>query len=216
MADLISFKQRVAETVSQYSADFKSVFVDYEYLVCSPAFVLNPYYIITADKDNYLHLTGVSYRDPNDFFNKCSTGTLTEADISFAKRGQAESAVKGSVRRKINVLPNLVRIFDSSLIVEESFSKNRVVCSFGASDNSCTVGFTLTSGNSLRVRPMTLLSGSELDRAKARDVELILRRKTGGSSFDTLLLGDTDMLLKYRTSLWELLSEQLKESITTD
>lgn len=216
MTDIISFKQRVATTVSQYSAAFKSVFVDYDYLVCSPVFVLNPYYIITAGEDNYLHLTGISFGDPQDFFNRCADGTLTESDISFVKRGQAESAVKGSVRRKITVLPNLVRIFETPLIVEESFSKNRVVCSFGASDNSCTIGFTLANADNLYVRPMTLLSGSELDPEKVGNVELILRRKTGTELFDTILFGGTEELAKHKNTIANLLSDSLKQLVTVE
>ena len=209
----VSFKQRVASTVCQYSSAFKSVFVDYEYLVCSPAFILNPYYIVTSNEDNFLHLTGISYRNPQDFFNKCITGTLSEADISFLKRGQTESAVKGSVRRKINVLPNLVNIFNAPLIAEEAFSKNRIICSFGASDNSCTVGFTLTAGNSLKVRPMTLLSGYELNPVNSKAVELILRRKSGDAVFDTIIIGNFNALTKYRDAIFDLISDSLKQLI---
>lgn len=215
MPNLISFKQRVATTVCQHSAIFKSVFIDYEYLVCSPAFVQNPYYIVTAYADNFLHLTGNAYRNPQEFFDKCYNGTLTETDISFTRRGQTENMVKGSIRRKIKVLPNLVNIFNNPLKAEESFSKNRVVCSFATSDNACTVGFTLTSHDSFRVRPMTLLSGFELNPEKSHDVELILRRKAGDKCFDTIVFGNPCMLTKYKESIFDLLSNQLKQLALT-
>lgn len=35
-----------------------------------------------------------------DFFQKCLAGTLDETDFDFAKFGQNEKVVKGSVRRK--------------------------------------------------------------------------------------------------------------------
>ena len=39
-------------------------YLDYEYLVCSKAFKDNDVYIIAANKDNYLHLTGVKTKLP--------------------------------------------------------------------------------------------------------------------------------------------------------
>ena len=37
----------------------KKYYVDFEYLICSAAFVKNEYYIASAYEDNYLHLTGL-------------------------------------------------------------------------------------------------------------------------------------------------------------
>ena len=211
MANVISFKARVAKQVSQYASGFQSVFVDYEYLVCSKAFTQKPFYIVTAKQDNYMHLTGIPFKDAQLFFDKCINSSLAEVDIGFVKKGQSESEVKGSIRRKISVLPNLISIFSKSLMAEESFSKNRVICSFGTSDGACTVGFTLTHNENPMVKPMTLLSKSELDMAKSKPVDLILRRKTGYIKFDTLIFGNADSIDTYRSSIGTLLSDNLAE-----
>lgn len=59
------------------------------------------FYIVSAHEDNYLHLTGLhTSLSAENFFNKCYTGTLDESDFDFARVGQNEKEVKGSVRRK--------------------------------------------------------------------------------------------------------------------
>lgn len=50
MAEQISFKERVRQTVIQCASDYKSYFVDYEYLICSDAFTLKKYYILRASE----------------------------------------------------------------------------------------------------------------------------------------------------------------------
>lgn len=208
MQGQVSFKDKVRQTVIQCASDYKSVFVDFEYLVCSTAFTINPYYIISGKEDNYRHLTGVSFPDPQVFYDKCINRTLTESDISFVKKGQTESAVKGSVRRKISVLPKIMHMFGETLFVEESFQKNRVKCSFAADDITYTLGFSLAS-EKLISRPMTLLKGFELDNAKAKKVDIILRRPFGQAKFDKILIGDKASLEKYKVDIWELLSDEL-------
>lgn len=208
MQNQISFKERVRQVVIKCAKDYKSVFIDYEYLVCSTAFTINPYYIISGKEDNYRHLTGVVFSDPQLFFNKCLNQTLTESDISFATKGQAESVIKGSVRRKISVLPKIMHMFGGALLVEESFQKNRVKCSFAAGDNSYTLGFTLAS-DCLITRPMTLLKGFELDKTKTKSVDIILRRQFGQNMFDTILLGNESQLENYKPNISALLSDEL-------
>jgi len=102
-----------------------------------------------------------------------------------------------------------MNIFESSLLAEESFSKNRIVCSFGTSDGIYTIGFTSSSKDNL-VKPMTLLSGFELDKTKARNVDLVLRRETGKDLFDSMIVGDKDILSQYKNSFSCLLSDKLK------
>ena len=102
MDDKISFKERVRLTAIKESKSFKSIFVDKEFLICSHSFKKRDYYILSAEKDNYLHLVGIGTQlSALDFFNKCYDGTLSLDDFDFNKNGQDESSVKGSVRRKI-------------------------------------------------------------------------------------------------------------------
>lgn len=58
-----SFKERVRQEMIKSARQYKNVYVDYEYLICSASFKKKPYYIIDAKEDNFLHLTGVhAYR----------------------------------------------------------------------------------------------------------------------------------------------------------
>lgn len=106
------FKERVCREIIKASAQYQETYLDYEYLICSEAFVNKQYYIVAAEKDNFQHLTGVHSRiSPKMFFDKCNKGILTEEDFDFIKKGQNEKAVKGTVRRKLNVLPDMMRLF---------------------------------------------------------------------------------------------------------
>lgn len=97
-----SFKKRVQKELIKASKEYKDVYVDYVYLICSEAFVQKDYYIVDAKEDNFQHLTGVhTSMNAKKFFDKCIQGTLTEYDFDFVKKGQDEKSVKGTVRRKI-------------------------------------------------------------------------------------------------------------------
>ena len=83
MAEQKSYKERVKDIVIQNANSYKRYFVDYEYLLCSEAFVNNEYYIVSAYEDNYLHLTGLhTSLDAATFFEKCYKGTLEENDFA--------------------------------------------------------------------------------------------------------------------------------------
>ena len=206
----ISFKERVCRTVSSLAGAYQRYYVDYDYLLCSTAFTNRPFYIVSAEKNNYQHLTGVSYSaSADDFFEKCVTGTLTETDISFSKGGRSEAEIKGSVRRKINALPDMIGLFSSGCLVQEDFSKNRIFCSFAAADMSCTVGFTVAAST----KPMTLLNGNQLDAAKAHPLALVLRRKRGETAFDQIVCGTVDDLVTYSSCLTGMLSDSLQSLI---
>lgn len=129
---------------------------------------------------------------------------MTENDFDFIKRGQDEKAVKGTVRRKIKVLPNMMNLFCDGVKTEEQFVKNKVFCSFVAADEGCTLGF---SGSEKAARPKSLIKGNELSNPKPAD--LILRRKTGMTQFDEILLGDEQALSKYRSQIHSMLAENL-------
>jgi hypothetical protein len=118
----VSFKERVKNVALSMAKDYKNVFVDYDYLVCSDAFSIKSHYIIESTETNFQHLTGVnSLISPKAFFDKCIDGTLDENDFDFAKRGQSEKDVIGTVRKKIKALPYMMNIFNNGFIVQESF-----------------------------------------------------------------------------------------------
>jgi len=211
MADQISFKERVKNTLIYMAPRYKYYFVNYEYLLCSKAFINEPYYIVSAHGDNFRHLTGVnSSLSSDEFYEKALDGTLTEADFDFVKRGQSEEQVKGSVRRKINVLPDIINIFSSGTKVEEDFKKNRVSCSFAAGKFTCTLGFS----SSVPAKPMSLLKGNELDPGKSQYLDLVLRRPAGETQFDEIIVGNNEILSDYLEQIRTLLSDGLLASLS--
>ena len=199
-----SFKERVKRELIKSSQKYTEIYVDYEYLICSDAFVKKAYYIVDAHEDNFQHLTGVhSNISPKDFFNKCYLGILTENDFDFIKKGQNEKSVKGTVRRKIQALSNMMKLFEDGLQAEENFKKNNVSCSFATADNSCTLGFS----ESEKVRPKSLIKGNELISSK--QVELILRKKAGEKYFGEIVVGNEKALYKYKECIKDLLDSSL-------
>ena len=192
--------------MSIFSSIKKWYYVNYEYLLCSKAFEHSDYYIVSAHADNYLHLTGLhTSLSAEEFFNRCLNGTLEEIDFDFAKEGQSEKEVKGSVRRKINSLSSMMNMFNGSSMIEEDFAKNRIKCSFATANSDVTLGFIVAG----KAKPMTLLKGDELDPSKARRLELVLRRKKGEDKFSEIIVGTEEILNKYREYLGELLSEEI-------
>ena len=63
---------------------------------------------------------------------------------------------------------------------------------------------------------MTLLKGNELNSAKAKKLDLVLRRKSGESRFTEMLIGDENRLAEHEEALSDLLSEGLLSLIATD
>ena len=168
MAEQTSFKTRIKETAISVAPDYYSYYVCRDYLLISDSFKYSPYYIVQAEKDNYLHLIGISTKlSATAFFDKCLNGTLDESDFVIAFHGQDEKQAKGSIRRKIKSLPLITGLFTNSALVEENFSKNTVLCTFASSDGSFTLGFIATPS----ARPKTLLAGDELDHTKAKKLK---------------------------------------------
>lgn len=199
-----SFKERVRQEMIRASKRYREIYLDYEYLICSEAFERKKYYIVSAEKDNFQHLTGVhALIGARDFFDKCYEETLQESDFDFVKRGQDEKSVKGTVRRKMSVLPDMMELFRNGTQVEENFKKNRITCSFATANGSCTLGFSETE----RCRPKSLIKGNELKNPKT--VELILRKKSGEAFFDEVLVGDEVALDKYRDEIMGMLDRKL-------
>ena len=201
-----SFKERVCLEIIKEAKDYNKIYVNYEYLICSEAFIKRQYYIVDAQKDNFQHLTGVhSQISPQIFFDKCCQGILVKEDFDFVKKGQDEKSVKGTVRRKIKVLPDMMKLFRKGLLAQENFKKNKVFCSFAAADESCTLGFS----ESEKARPKSLIKGNELDNPKL--VELILRKKSGTKFFDEIIVGDKEILYKYKNQIKNMLDKCLLE-----
>lgn len=208
MEERKSFKERMKETVISNAYLYKKYYVDYEYLLCSKAFKKKEYYIVSAYEDNYLHLTGLHTKlNAATFFEKCYKGTLEEYDFDFSKIGQTENEVKGSVRRKINSLPNIMGMFSVGTFVEEDFEKNRIRCALAAGNISTTLGFVVTG----KAKPMTLLKGNELNSGKAKKLDIVLRRKSGEKKFSEMLIGSSEHLQEYKEALNGLLSKELQD-----
>nr|WP_312579150.1 PBECR4 domain-containing protein [Sedimentibacter sp.] len=202
----ITFKERVKNVLINEAQKYKRNYVDYEYLICSDAFKISDYYIISANEDNYQHLTGInSLVSPKEFFNKCFDGTLSESDFDFAKKGQDEKSVKGSVRRKIQVLPDMMNLFENEIKVEESFVKNKVKCSFATTNECYTLGFI----NAKKSYPMTLIKGNEIDKNKAKTIKLLLRKEANKERFDEIIIGNDESLSCYYEKIKDIIDINL-------
>lgn len=181
----VSFKTRVKEILEECAIDYLTNFVKKKYTIYSSCFTKNTYYTIDAKKDNYLHLTGViTNLKPEVFFDKCIHGTLKESDFYLGNKSK-----KGSIRRKITVLKTAVNLFDGTKLisVQETFIKNKVVCSFATSDGSCTLGFILGQNS----KPLTLLKGNELN--SCYPVELIFETGTGDQPIGKIILNKNNL-----------------------
>ena len=208
----VSFKERVRNEAIANAKFYKSNFIDYEYLICSEAFE-NGFHIIKSDKGNYLHLIGIHTElSSEQFFEKCISEELEETDFDFRKPGKSEKSVKGSVREKITVLPEMVNLFTHKLLAEDDFKKNRVECAFTTSDNTCTLGFAVSG------RPKSLLKGNKLEKSKAKEVDLIFRRpRSSEALFEELVWGERESIHKYQGVIGQLVSrEYLDKAISED
>lgn len=201
-----SFKERVRLSLISAAKDYKEKLVDYEYLVCSESFKIKDFYIINAKEDNYQHLTGVhSLVDAKTFFDKCYNGTLLLSDFDFVKRGQSEKSVKGSVRRKISILPHMLKLFESSLMAEEGFEKNNVRCTFATTDGQYTIGFI----DADKARPKTLIKGNELKADKSQPVLFSLRKKCSNALYDEIVYGEISSIKNYKLKLEHLVTDNI-------
>jgi hypothetical protein len=190
------FKQRVCDTIIRCAADYKVVFLDYEYLIYCDNFTIQPYYTISAKPGNYRHLTGVSSKIPAyDFYEMCLNGTITEDDFNYD--------VKGVVRNKIIALPLMVGLFSKDLLAKENFSQGRINCSLATADNEITMGFE----DRINARPKTLLRGNEIKNVNPVNVSLILRRDRGQERFDTLIQGE---IKRFSVAFPDLIADKLQ------
>lgn len=202
-----SFKTRVCHAAIQFAASYYEYYIQYDYMIFSDAFISNSFYIISAEKTNYLHLIGVSTRlSALDFFDKCYAATLTEDDFEIAFHGNDNRKFKGTIRRKINALSFIDGLMNVGNMVEEGFHKNAVTCSLASSDGNCTMGFIAVGA----ARPMTLLIGNELNSKKSAPIKLVLRRPRGTKLFGTVYAGRIEDIMLYYTVIQDMLSDKLK------
>lgn len=102
-----------------------------------------------------------------------------------------------------------MNMFSVGTLVEEDFEKNRIRCSLAAGNVSATLGFVAAA----KAKPMTLLKGNELNLSKAGNLDLVLRRKVGETKFSEIIIGTNEQLVQYKSSLNELLSDELSAPI---
>jgi len=176
----------------------RTFFLDYEYLLYSPNFTDNPYYIVSSVEGNFGHLTGVHSIIPaNDFFIKCYNNTVSEKDFDLMMRYINRKDMKGTIVDKMKAFEVLPTFFSSRLQAKETFSKGKIHCHIATTDNQITVGFV----NNKYASPKTLLKGNELFLSRTVDVSLILRRSHGASKFDTIIQGDVESILSSHSKL---------------
>lgn len=207
----ISFKERVRKAAIDGAKLYKENFIDCEYLICSKAFHEKQYYIAKADEGNYLHLIGVhTEMTPKEFFEKCYEGTLTEEDFDFEKKNQSEKSVKGSVRQKIKVLPDMLQMYGKELAAQEKFKKNRVECAFAAADSTHTLGYASAG------RPKSLLQKNELDKDKSEKVDLVFKKCRGAEKYSALISGDEGTVGVYMEQIGIMLDGSLIKNYTEE
>ena len=204
----ISFTERVRQSIITNAPVFAETFLKYDYLVCCQSFSAS-YRIITANKRNYLHLTGVhTTLRPEVFFEKALSGELSTSDFDFSKPHVSEQSVKGSVREKIIALPRINNFFGQALYATDGFMQNRVVGTFSTADTSnlVTLGF-VQNGN-----PMSLLKGNKLKGPDISIVDLVFQREKSSESslFTELRYGNIECLSKYADSIESLLCDELR------
>ena len=183
----LSFHSRVKNTLIQCAEIYNSFYVKYDYLIIADAFKKNPYYIISAQEDNYLHLTGVSTNlSAKQFFHKCISKTLSESDFKLKTHGKSEKDSKGTIRQKIRNLPLISYNINSSCLIQENFKHNAVLCSFASSTAKCTLGFIASPDIT---RPLSLLNGDIVDHSVATPIKLCLSKPQGVPQFNKIEIG---------------------------
>ena len=207
MAGQVSFKTRVLNTIIQCAKQYNTFYVEQNHLLVSNAFKKKPYYIIQAEKDNFLHLTGVSTSlSAVDFFDKAMDGTLAESDIQLITHGKSEKDSKGTIRQKIKNLTSLTAVVGRSCMVQEDFKRNAVLCTFASANAQCTVGFIATPK---LARPKSLLNGNVVDPTQSAPIKLALAKARSDQKYNSIEIGTIDDVADNLTLIQEFLSDSL-------
>ena len=207
MAGQVSFKTRVLNTIIQCAKQYNTFYVEQNHLLVSNAFKKKPYYIIQAEKDNFLHLTGVSTSlSAVDFFDKAMDGTLAESDIQLITHGKSEKDSKGTIRQKIKNLTSITAVVGRSCMVQEDFKRNAVLCTFASANAQCTVGFIATPK---LARPKSLLNGNVVDPTQSAPIKLALAKARSDQKYNSIEIGTIDDVADNLTLIQEFLSDSL-------
>ena len=207
MAGQVSFKTRVLNTIIQCAKQYNTFYVEQNHLLVSNAFKKKPYYIIQAEKDKFLHLTGVSTSlSAVDFFDKAMDGTLAESDIQLITHGKSEKDSKGTIRQKIKNLTSITAVVGRSCMVQEDFKRNAVLCTFASANAQCTIGFIATPK---LARPKSLLNGNVVDPTQSAPIKLALAKARSDQKYNSIEIGTIDDVADNLTLIQEFLSSSL-------
>ena len=153
------FKNKIKAQLLEAAQDYSKL-ITRAIVLESNEFVFQKRYVLKFNRANFLHLTGVySTVKANAFFEKCFDGTISVDDFEINNKKN-----KSTIKKKIKNLVDLSVSFDSEVLVQEMFVKNRVICKIATSDDKRTIGFV---DGRYCVWPNTLLDKNHLDTNKA-------------------------------------------------
>ena len=199
-----SFTTRLRDEFVASAALYRSFLMEHEYLVCSKAFSLHPYYICYGTKDNFLHLTGVhTHLRNSQFYEKCLYGTLTEADFNFISPYLSTRDVIGCAKKKSKALLLMENIFKEGAVAEENYRKGHVRADFAIAAEGVTFCFAAPD----RARPKSVLGGNCI--RNGNKVDLVLRKRRGAELFDEIIVGNMETLEEYREAISAHLDEKI-------
>ncbi len=209
MANTLGARAKLIPTLISGARIYYKYFVYYEYILLSNIFVEQTCYIIRSLNTNFLHLTGLKTNlSAQLFFKKCINGTISASDFQFKKGNSYNTCLL-----KLAVILDINNLFTNPhTLVQESFNKGLVSCSFAAENNVLTLGFIKDGEYSY---PMTLQKGCFLDPELAGRITLLLRRPRKQKKFDDLVIGDITTLSKYYSSFKHLLSDRLLDLVAS-
>ncbi len=209
MENSLKARAKLIPTLTTSARIYYDYFVSFDYMIVSKTFSRHPYYVIKSNENNFLHLTGLSsVYNPQTFFIKCYKGLIAPEDFSLFKNDSYNYC-----KQKLSVIQNIrFLLSDPALLVQESFNKGLVSCSFAAENNVLTLGFIKDGEYSY---PMTLQKGCFLDPDLAGPITLLLRRQRKEKKFDDLVIGDIATLSKYYSSFKHLLSDRLLDLVAS-
>ena len=142
-----------------------------DFVIQSADFKNRNKYVLRFYEGNFLHLTGVKTKiKPADFYQKAITNQLAVNDFDC----DSTKDLKGFTKEKIPHLLNIDTFFDSSLEIQENYSRGKVTCLIATSDGAFTLGFT---GGSGPLNPMTLLNRNTIDHSVSTKSYTIVIKK---------------------------------------
>lgn len=130
-----------------------------DFIIESADFRNRNQYVLRFYEGNFLHLTGVKTKlKPALFFEKALNNQLTLDDFDC----DSTKELKGFTQEKIPHLISIDLFFNSSLEIQENYSRGKVVCLIAASEGTFTLGFV---GGNGPLNPMTLLNRNMIDHS---------------------------------------------------